>query len=581
MGRLFSSEKLSLREGCEVEVSYNNNVIEGVWFKAIIEAKPPTNPSSVSKELFVRLLKDDSSTPLCEIIHKASIRPIPPKSVQALIDIEIGTIVDADYKQAWWTGFVVKEISDGKCFVFFDSLSDIILFDRKHLRPHLEWVDKQISSWWFTESTRNSEFLKRLAEEPMFSPGTMVELSSKRNGDEVVWVPAMVIKEFKEDDGDDYKYIVKDMPLIGKSYESRPTKTVDLRSLRPIPPSIRVEEYQLEEFIEVYNDGIGWRQGRFMENQVLVMGSLSQKWCVLLMEATKKKMMFKKSDLRPLKVWEDGVWKKRELSSTQGPGDEMGNEFDPPVTPPPGITTTPLKQIEAETQRKIFSKKPLPRIQRGSGNDSTRENENSKDINRKRKREDNICSVARVEEDKAKDTTMVLPFEKKLPIWKTLESMEVFKTVPQSPHFSLLAETREESREMLAVGMMLTFSGLLEEVKLLPLSETISSFISVSKSLAELEKHGFNVKAAQLRIYKLLTIKSMQSKKKEELKGAKKATAEKESAKVENERKILELQRLNEEMEKEIAQSKSCEAKIVQQLDVVKLEFQATTSAPW
>lgn len=58
-------------------------------------------------------------------------------------------------------------------------------------------------------------------------------------------------------------------------------------------------------------------------------------------------------------------------------------------------------------------------------------------------------------------------------------------------------------------------------------------------------------------------------------------TAEKESIKIDNERKIQELQRLNEEADKEIAQSKSCAAKIVQQLDDVKLEFQATASAPW
>jgi len=194
--------------------------------------------------------------------------------------------------------------------------------------------------------------------------------------------------------------------------------------------------------------------------------------------------------------------------------------------------------------------------------------------NRKRKREENLCSGSSVEE------TNIL-FEKKLPVWKILESMEVFKTIPQSPHFRPLAEIREDSREMLAVGMMLTFSCLLEQVKALQHDEARSSFISLSNSFAELEKHGFNAQVAQLRINKLLTLRGMQSRKMDELKGAKKVTAEKESVKVENERKILELQRLNEEMAKEIAQSMSCEGKILQQLDNMKLEFQATASAPW
>ncbi|KAG7603242.1 Agenet domain plant type [Arabidopsis thaliana x Arabidopsis arenosa] len=577
MGRQVPSESLSLSEGCEVEISYKNNGNESVWYKAILEAKPN---SIFKEELCVRLLKDDFSIPLNELRHKVLIRPIPPKNVQACIDIEIGTFVDADYKDAWWAGFVVKVIDDDKFWVCFDSPPDIIQFDRNHLRPTLEWVDEKIYSWWIIGSTRNSEFLKRLAEEPMFSPGTKVELCSKRDEGEVVWVPAMVYKEFKEND--EYKYIVKDKPLIGRSYKSRPSKTVDLRSLRPIPPPIRVKEYRLDEYIEVYHDGIGWRQGRVVESEGGVMGSLFQNWKILLLEATKKQLMFKQSDLRPLRVWEDGVWKTRESSLTQGSGDNTGDSVmnaksDPPVTPPPGIITmTPLKQSEAETQRKTFPKKTLPKNQNGSGNDSTLENENN---NRKRKREENLCSS--VEENKVKDTTTVLLFEKKLPVWKILESMEVFKTIPQSPHFRPLAENREDSREMLAVGMMLTFSCLLEQVKALQHDETISSFISLSNSFAELEKHGFNVQVAQLRINKLLTLRGMQSRKMDELKGAKKVTAEKESVKVENERKILELQRLNEEMAKEIAQSMSCEGKILQQLDNMKLEFQAIASAPW
>ncbi|KAG7603240.1 DUF724 domain-containing protein 9 [Arabidopsis thaliana] len=434
-----------------------------------------------------------------------------------------------------------------------------------------------------------SKFLWRLAKAPMFSPGTTVEVSSKINNKEVVWVPAVVIKEFKEDD--EYKYIVRvyDKSFSCKGNEAaRLNKTVDLCSLRPTPPSISVEEYQLKEYVEVFHDGMGWRQGRVMKiqervmlsqgrvmvSQGRVMGNLSQKCYIVLLEATKKQISFKQSDLRPLQVWEDGVWKTRESSLTQGSGDETSdsvrnaNESDPPVTPRPGITTPPLKQIEAETQRKT-----LPRNQNASVNDSTRENENSEDINRKRKREESLCSDASVE-----DTTMTLPFEKKLSIWKTLESVE---TVPQSPHFSPLVETREDCREMSAVGMMLTFPCLLEEVKSLQHDNSISSLISLSNNFCELEKHGFNVKAPQSRISKLLSLRGKQSMKMDELKGAEKVTAEKESIKIENERKILELQRLNEEVDKEIAQSKSCAAKIVQQLEDVELQFQTTASAPW
>ncbi|EOA20181.1 hypothetical protein CARUB_v10000478mg [Capsella rubella] len=610
----------SMVENCKFEICYpktkclhgSRNILQQVWYKAAVVKEAPKNSKSRGRVLCVRLLKDDFSTPLSQFRTISSvIQPVPPRSCRD--DFGIGFIVQADYKNAWVTGFVVKKIDVDNYLVCFVSPPDVIQFDRKHLRLHLDWLDQRRDKCWLIQPKLNNEFLRRLAKQPMFSPGTMVEVSSKINETEVVWLPAMVIKEFKGDDGDadandnndddndddddddadddenhdaendddEYKYIVN-IRVCDKSLsnKARPNKIVDFRNLRPTPPSISVDEYQSEEHVEVFHCDMGWRQGR-------VMRTLPQKRYTVLLEATKMELAFNHWDLRPLKVWEDGVWKTRESSLTQGSGDDTGdsvmnaNESDPPLTPPPGITTPQLTQVEAETQRKALPKKTLPRNQNGSADESIQENGSSEDINRKRKREEELCSVACAEEDKAKDTTMVLPFEKKLPIWKTLESMEVFKTVPQSPHFSPLAESREDYREMSAVGMMLTFSGLLDEVKALQQEDPISSLLSLSDSFSKLEKHGFNVKAPQLRISKLLSLRDRQSKKTDELKSAEKAAVEKERVLVENERKIRELQRLNENTEKEIAESKSCAAKIVQQLDDVKLDIQTTASAPW
>lgn len=116
---------------------------------------------------------------------------------------------------------------------------------------------------------------------------------------------------------------------------------------------------------------------------------------------------------------------------------------------------------------------------------------------------------------------VVLPFEKKSPVWKTVESMEVFKTFPQSPHFRPLVETtREDSREMSALGMMLTYPVLLEQVKTLQLLNPISALKSLNGSFADLEKHGFHVEAPLSRIQKLLRLKDRQSKAREDFKNA-------------------------------------------------------------
>ncbi|KAL1206115.1 DUF724 domain-containing protein 8 [Cardamine amara subsp. amara] len=109
---------------------------------------------------------------------------------------------------------------------------------------------------------------------------------------------------------------------------------------------------------------------------------------------------------------------------------------------------------------------------------------------------------------------------------------------------------------MFVVGMVYTFFGLLDEVKLLQYDNRITSLLRLHCSFAKLEKHGFDVKVPQARISKLFPLRDTKSKKIEELEGIKKVTAEKMSEKVENQRKILELQRMIEEVDKEISRSK-------------------------
>lgn len=61
---------------------------------------------------------------------------------------------------------------------------------------------------------------------------------------------------------------------------------------------------------------------------------------------------------------------------------------------------------------------------------------------------------------------VVLPFAKESSLWKELETREVFQRAPpQGPHFSPLVGESEVFREGQALGMMLTFSKLVESVK--------------------------------------------------------------------------------------------------------------------
>ncbi|CAA7014834.1 unnamed protein product [Microthlaspi erraticum] len=88
--------------------------------------------------------------------------------------------------------------------------------------------------------------------------------------------------------------------------------------------------------------------------------------------------------------------------------------------------------------------------------------------------------------------------------------MEVFKRVPESPHFSKLSEIRQDFREGYALGVMATFSGLLEKFKDLEADVPISQLDSLKDSFTELEKHGFDVTRPLSRIEKLLVLKDRQ-----------------------------------------------------------------------
>lgn len=113
------------------------------------------------------------------------------------------------------------------------------------------------------------------------------------------------------------------------------------------------------------------------------------------------------------------------------------------------------------------------------------------------------------------DLNQSLPFVKSSPIWNTLETLEVFQRMPQNPHFRPLENCKEERREGLAIGNMVTFSTLIEKVAKLRFDDPRSIFSSTLEALVELEMHGFYTKPVLRRINELVFIKDQQ----EQLKG--------------------------------------------------------------
>ncbi|ESQ49406.1 hypothetical protein EUTSA_v10020194mg [Eutrema salsugineum] len=683
---------------CEVEVCSEEEGFEGAWFRAVLEENLTKSGRKKLRIRYMTLLSDDGFSPLIEFVQQKFIRPIPPVDLQNTVVLDEGTLVDADHKDGWWSGVVVKKnLEDDKFLVYFDSPPDIIEFERNQLRAHLHWT-----GWkWVIPD------FKDLDKSSMFCTGTMVEVSSVEDNMEVGWFPAMIVTETEEDD--EKKFIVKDLTCNGDDA----TTTLDPHRVRPTPPPSSVGLYNLLECVEAFHN-LRWRQG-------LVRRILSEKRYMVFLEATKEECVFKHSDVRPLMVWENGVWRngakqkpaketpsnvinKNPMRSCSGAnqmtpigrslnpddggetlataktmastGDLRKKRADavtykktPPVitpqvtsaaeesgslvTPSPVITATKLKHTETETEGMKSSEKTLEptRNKNSLGNDSTRqkmpEEETSEAKSRKRRREQeqhsdlnendgtcigsnvengtskNMCNdgevvdqplstwigsteetpnvvnnsaaVTYVEERQQNDTLMTLPFAKKSPYWKTYEKTEGFKSVPQRPHFSPLVEAKDDIREWSAVGMMVTFYGLLDEVKDLKLDDSVSKVNNLSVSLADLEKHGFDVAAPQSRISRVLFLKDVRARKAEEGTSFQKRIEEEESGsrKLEEEMaelklKILELQRqeavakeMKEATDKRTLELKSSAAMVFQEMEDVELEFKKTVSAPW
>jgi hypothetical protein len=53
-----------------------------------------------------------------------------------------------------------------------------------------------------------------------------------------------------------------------------------------------------------------------------------------------------------------------------------------------------------------------------------------------------------------------VPFVKKSPVWSLVEMMDVFKELPQQPHFLPLRECSVDMREEIALGLMVAFAKL-------------------------------------------------------------------------------------------------------------------------
>ncbi|EOX95351.1 Domain of Uncharacterized protein function 724 6, putative isoform 1 [Theobroma cacao] len=290
-----------------VEVSSDEEGFRGAWYLATILEFPPKSTSKKRKKALVQyktLLAEDGSSPLTEHVDPAFVRPLPPQEKEEDGQVfEVNDVVDARYRDGWWTGVVRRVLEKSKYRVYFDNPPDVIEFESKDLRVHWDWID---GKWVRPE--------KQQSTGSIFSSGTAVEVSIDKESIRDVWFPALVIKELGEN-----SFLVKYQSSRNDDESGTVKVVVDSLHIRPTPPRYADRNYELLERVDTtYN--FGWRSG------VITKVLTGRRYNVFFKHGNEDKELTH-TDIRPNVEWINGKWvsKSKEVLIASEEQEQIGN----------------------------------------------------------------------------------------------------------------------------------------------------------------------------------------------------------------------------------------------------------------
>lgn len=129
-----------LTKGTTVEVTSDEEGFKGVWFDATILSV--SSSASKKKKVLVEyrsiLADENGSNPLREFVNASFVRPVPP--LEIVESFQLYDVVDASYKDGWWTGVITRVLDDSRYQVTFSNPPDVLEFGISELRLHKQWV---------------------------------------------------------------------------------------------------------------------------------------------------------------------------------------------------------------------------------------------------------------------------------------------------------------------------------------------------------------------------------------------------------------------------------------------------------
>ncbi|XP_041993887.1 DUF724 domain-containing protein 3-like isoform X6 [Salvia splendens] len=291
--------------GSIIEVRTDEEDFKGVYFSAIV-LPPPNSPKKSgrkrSRKLYVEyhnlLAHEDGSDRLREHIDASCVRPTPPQH-DPVKGFDLDDVVDAFYKDGWWTGIISRVVADGERYtVTFHTPPDELEFGIGELRLHCDWVNGN----WVRPQKQNIAGL-------MFDVGRKVEVSFDREDFQDAWFPATI----REDLGNQ-TFLVECNSVNPDSHGSTKA-TVDSLHIRPCPPLLKDNNFILLEKVDAFFD-FGWWNG-------IITKELGRSRYLVFFKQMKCEKEFNQSELRPHMDWKDGKWftsaqrKQRNILTTQ------------------------------------------------------------------------------------------------------------------------------------------------------------------------------------------------------------------------------------------------------------------------
>lgn len=297
-----------LTKGSQVEVSSDEDGLNGAWFVATVIHPPPsistakkdnhhTRNNLVYVEYQNLLSEDGSSRRLREYANVSYVRPSPHRDTSAAAPhFQLNDLVDAFHRDGWWTGVITAVVDSSNFVVTFQNPPDQIQFHSSALRVHRRWDGGR---WVQPEIQRTAGL--------MFTVGKRVEVSFEGENLRDAWFPATVVDKL----GNNCFAVEYQQPGIGD--EATPHKvTVDYLHIRPSPPHLRDKNFVLLEKVDAYYD-CGWWSG-------VITKVLADNSYIVFFKRTKKEREFVCSRVRPHMEWTGGKWFTTSQRSKRGKG---------------------------------------------------------------------------------------------------------------------------------------------------------------------------------------------------------------------------------------------------------------------